>query len=73
MLERPATEVERLVRLIYEAYGRLEEVVFGLELEQFRARQGGVSSAADVFRNAAIDLAQLPAEILAAARAAEKA
>jgi DinB superfamily len=73
MLGRPATEVERLVRLIYEAYGRLEEVVFGLELEQFRARQGGVSSAADVFRNAAIDLAQLPAEILAAARAAEKA
>ena len=31
MLDRPTPEVERLVRMIFEAYGRLEETVFGID------------------------------------------
>ncbi len=69
MLGRQSTEVERLVRMIYVVYGRLEEVVFGVDNEQFNARSGGVSTAAEVFSNAAIDLAEQPADILAAAGA----
>jgi DinB superfamily len=33
MLDRPIPEVERLIRMVFEAYGRLEETVFGLDAE----------------------------------------
>ena len=36
MLDRPMTEIERLVRLMFEAYGRLEETVFGLDAADAR-------------------------------------
>ena len=36
MLDRPTTEVERLVRMLFEAYGRLEEPVFGLDADRAR-------------------------------------
>jgi DinB superfamily len=39
MLDRPIPEVERLTRMFFEAYGRLEETVFGLDAEDV-ARSG---------------------------------
>jgi hypothetical protein len=49
MLDRPTTEVERLVRLIFEAYGRLEETVFGIDAADARPAAPILSAAvADV-------------------------
>jgi hypothetical protein len=67
MLGRPASEVERLVRLLFEAYGRLEESVAGMGPDQLRTRPAGGRSAADVLTEAARDLAELPPGIVAAA------
>lgn len=46
MLDRPTTEVERLVRLIFEAYGRLEETVFGLDAADARPAAPVLAAAA---------------------------
>jgi DinB family protein len=63
MLGRPMTEVERLVRLIFEAYGRLEETVFGLDA-------ASVGPAGAVLAAAADDVSRLVPGIAAAADAA---
>ena len=60
MLNRPMTEVERLVRLIFEAYGRLEATVFGLDA-------AAAAPAAPIFASVANDLTELPPGIAAAA------
>jgi DinB family protein len=60
MLDWPTTEVERLVRLIFEAYGRFEETVFGLDAAD-------AQSAAPIFAKVAKDLAELPAGVVASA------
>jgi hypothetical protein len=62
MLDRPMTEVERLVRLIFEAYGRLEETVFGLDAAAARP-------AAPVFAETAATVSALVPGILAASEA----
>lgn len=62
MLDRPTTEVERLIRLILEAYGRLEETVFGLEAADARP-------AAPVLLAAAAELSELVPGVVAAAEA----
>jgi hypothetical protein len=62
MLDRPTSEVERLVRLILEAYGRLEETVFGVDAS--RAGPG-----AEVVAKAAAELTELVPGILAASEA----
>lgn len=62
MLDRPTTEVERLIRLILEAYGRLEETVFGLEAADARP-------AAPVLLAAADELSELVPGVVAAAEA----
>ena len=62
MLGRPMTEVERLVRLIFEAYGRLEETVFGLDAE-------AAAPAASVFAETSATVAELVPGILGAAEA----
>lgn len=41
MLDRPIPEVERLIRMVFEAYGRLEETVFGLDEEDVRSSGAG--------------------------------
>jgi hypothetical protein len=69
MLDRQPTEVERLVRLVFEAYGRLEEAVFGLAPDQVRPAPADGRSAADVLTGAAQTIAALPASILSAAGA----
>jgi hypothetical protein len=60
MLDWPTTEVERLVRLIFEAYGRLEETVFGLDAAD-------AQPAAPIFARVAKDLAELPPGVVASA------
>lgn len=50
MLERPTTEVERLVRLIFEASGRLEEPVFGLGVEEAQPALPVLTGTADGVR-----------------------
>ena len=67
MLDRTPTEVERLVRIVFEAYGRLEETVFGLGSDAVRAAPNGGPSAADVLGRARREIADRPAGILAAA------
>jgi len=62
MLDRPMTEVERLVRLIFEAYGRLEETVFGLDAST-------AQPAAEVFAQAGATVADLVPGIVEAAEA----
>jgi len=62
MLDRPMTEVERLVRLIFEAYGRLEETVFGLDAST-------AQPAAEVFAQAGAAVADLVPGIVEAAEA----
>ena len=61
MLDRPTTEVERLVRLIFEGYGRLEETVFGINA----ARAGPANS---ILAKTAKDVSELVPGIVAAAR-----
>ena len=51
MLDRPIPEVERLIRMVFEAYGRLEETVFGLDAADVASSGAGAvltSTAADV-------------------------
>jgi hypothetical protein len=60
MLDRPTTEVERLVRLIFEAYGRLEETVFGIDAAAARP-------AAPILTRAAADVSELVPGIVAGA------
>ena len=51
MLDRPIPEVERLLRMVFEAYGRLEETVFGLDAADVASSGAGAvltSTAADV-------------------------
>src|SRR5262245_24145057 len=60
MLDRPTTEVERLVRLIFEGYGRLEQTVFGLDATD-------AQPAAPIFATVTEQLAELPRGIVAAA------
>ena len=62
MLDRPTTEVERLVRMIVEAYGRLEETVFGLDAADARP-------AGPVLAAATADIEALVPGILDAAEA----
>ena len=62
MLDRPTTEVERLVRMIVEAYGRLEETVFGLDAADTRP-------AGPVLATATADIEALVPGILDAAEA----
>ena len=50
MLDRPTTEVERLIRMIFEAYGRLEETVFGLDAEGAQPAIPVVTRTADAVR-----------------------
>jgi hypothetical protein len=59
MLDWPTTEVQRLVRLIFEAYGRLEETVFGLDAAE-------AQPAAPIFTRVAGQLVELPPGIVAA-------
>jgi hypothetical protein len=61
MLDRPTTEVERLVRLILEAYGRLEETVFGLDVAV-------AAPARPILAKTAADVQELAPGIVAAAR-----
>ena len=67
ILGRAPTEVERLVRIVFEAYGRLEETVFGLGSDAVQAGPEDGPSAADVLGRAGREIADLPAGILAAA------
>jgi hypothetical protein len=60
MLDRPTTEVERLVRLIFEAYGRLEETVFGLDAAAARP-------AAPILTRTTVEVSELVPGIVAAA------
>ena len=69
MLGRRPTEVERLVRLVFEAYGRLEALVFGLRPEDLTVARGGISPASDVLANAGVGVPELVEEIVAAADA----
>jgi len=51
MLDRPIPEVERLIRMVFEAYGRLDETVFGLDSDLVAQSGAGAvltSTAADV-------------------------
>ena len=48
MLDRPIPEVERLIRIVFEAYGRLEETVFGLDAEDVAGSGAGSVLAATV-------------------------
>ena len=41
MLDRPIPEVERLIRMAFEAYGRLEETVFGLDADDVSGSGAG--------------------------------
>ena len=41
MLDRPIPEVERLIRMVFEAYGRLEETVFGLDADAVASSGAG--------------------------------
>jgi hypothetical protein len=41
MLDRPIPEVERLIRMAFEAYGRLEETVFGLDADAVESSGAG--------------------------------
>jgi uncharacterized damage-inducible protein DinB len=53
MLDRPIPEVERLIRMGFEAYGRLEETVFGLPADEVASSGAGAvlaSTAAEVER-----------------------
>jgi hypothetical protein len=61
MLDRPTTEVERLVRLMFEAYGRLEETVFGLDA-------AAATPASPILAKTAADIPELVPGIVAAAR-----
>jgi hypothetical protein len=47
MLDRPTPEVERLVRMVFEAYGRLEETVFGLDAAAARPAAGILTRISD--------------------------
>ena len=47
MLDRPTTEIERLVRMCFEAYGRLEEKVFGIDSARVRSAAGDLDRARD--------------------------
>ena len=62
MLDRPIPEVERLLRMVFEAYGRLEETVFGLDAEDV-ARSG----AGSVLAATADDVERLVPSIVEAA------
>jgi hypothetical protein len=62
MLDRPIPEVERLIRMVFEAYGRLEEPVFGLDGSDV-ARSG----AGDVLTATAADVERLVPSITEAA------
>jgi hypothetical protein len=61
MLDRPTTEVERLVRIMFEAYGRLEETVFGLDVAV-------AAPARPILAKTAADVQELAPGIVAAAR-----
>jgi DinB family protein len=54
MLDRPIPEVERLLRMVFEAYGRLEETVFGLD-----AADVAKSGAGEVLQATADDIERL--------------
>jgi hypothetical protein len=60
MLNRPIPEVERLIRMVFEAYGRLEETVFGLDAADARPAAGILTRTTD-------DVATLAPSILEAA------
>jgi hypothetical protein len=62
MLDRPIPEVERLLRMYFEAYGRLEETVFGLDAEDVAS-----SGAGDVLATTAEDVERLIPSIVEAA------
>jgi hypothetical protein len=65
MLGRAPTEVERLVRLISGAHGRLEAVVFGLPPEV--VERSGAASPAAAIRDASRELVATGASVRAAA------
>ncbi len=69
MLGRPTTEVDRLVRLVLEGYGRLEATVFGLDRRLADTRGPGGTSASEVIEAASTEVAELVPEIVAAASA----
>jgi hypothetical protein len=64
MLDRPTPEVERLIRMVFEAYGRLEATVFGLDASDV-ARSG----AGEVLKATAGEVDRLAPSIIEAATA----
>ena len=62
MLDRPIPEVERLIRMVFEAYGRLEETVFGLDADDVAG-----SGAGSVLAATADDVGRLVPSVVEAA------
>jgi hypothetical protein len=62
MLDRPTPEVERLVRMAFEAYGRLEETVFGIDAP-------AAAPARPILARTAVEVSELVPGIVAAADA----
>ena len=69
MLRRDPTEVDRLLRLIAGAYGRLEAKVFGVDPEAVEEPKAGGISAAAIVDGFAVVMDRYRASIPAAARA----
>ena len=68
MLGRQSTEVERLVRLLFDGFGRLEEVVFGLDPDQVGRQHDAEASIADAISGVTSELTRIAPGIVAAAR-----
>ena len=69
MLGRPATEVERLVRLIGGSYGRLEGLVFARSADALAEPLADGGSAAHVVATCTADVRELAASVARAAAA----
>jgi hypothetical protein len=67
MLDRPTPEVERLTRMVFEAYGRLEAPVFGLDAAAVGTSSDGRPSAADVLATTSSQIEALVPSVMEAA------
>jgi len=63
MLKRPTTEVERLVRLVYRGFGRLEASAWGLPDDALAAAGADGRSAGAALEAAADEVASIAAEL----------
>jgi hypothetical protein len=69
MLDRELTETERLVALLFAAYGRVEELVFGLTPADLAKSSGGDGPASTTLTEIAEEIPEIVAEVVVAANA----